>query len=184
MKPGFENQRELAAVGVDNPYRKGEKETVVKNLRESNARTLRLGPAQTLAYDRVWKLYYMMGHWRNGAVDPSNEPVDCQQVVDTLPEAAAHASQEVKALREALGDDWLLIEATCLYGLGFKEMARVLFGQDKRTNCDEARFMVKAAYNKLCVEMGLSGTPSLYTRLRAYCGGKPGVDETCWGLEK
>jgi len=147
---------------VENPYRKGESEPVVRNLRESNAWTLRLGPAQREAYNQVWKLYYEIGHWRGGAIDPTKEPVDSQQVPDPYQESAANASKQIGHLMETLGDDWVFIEQTCLWGRGFKEVANMLFGPSpRRSQIDEARFHVKHAYNRLCVEMGLSGGPVL-----------------------
>jgi len=188
-QPGFDNKYLPVKDEVDNPYRKGERETVVRNLRESNAATLRLGPAQAQAYDRVWRLYYMMGYWRDGAIDPTKEPVDCQQTPDPYPEGAAHASKEIDHLAKTLGDDWLLIEQTCLWGRGFKEVANIMFGPTStRTQIDEARFHVKHAYNRLCVEMGLSQSISVFEKLKSYRrkitgylpGGKQGVDERCW----
>lgn len=168
-QPGYDGKYHPVPVTIESPYEKGEYEERVRNLRESNASTLRLGPAQAQAYDRVWRLYYMMGYWRDGAIDPTKEPVDCQQMPDPYPEGAAHASKEVQNLAKTLGDDWLLIEQTCLWGRGFKEVAQIMFGDDpSRSQVDEARFHVKHAYNRLCVELGLSGYISVFEKLKSY----------------
>lgn len=187
-QPGYDGKYYPVQDTVENPYGRGEHEPVVRNLRESNAATLRLGPAQTRAHNLVWKLYYAMGYWRDGAIDPTKEPVDCQQVPDPYPEAAANASKEIDELSKSLGDDWLLIEQTCLWGRGYREVAKIMFGEPSRTQVEQATIHVKHAYNRLCVELGLSQSVSVYEKLKSYRrkitshlpGGKQGVDERFW----
>ena len=168
-QPGYDGKYFPVLDTVENPYNKGEREKVVRNLRESNAATLRLGPAQAEAYNRAWKLYYRMGCWRNGAVNPTKEPVDCQQTPDPHSEEAAHASKEIEHYAKILGDDWRLIEQTCLWGRGFKEIAQIIFGPNPtRKQIEQATFHVKHAYNRLSVEMGLSEAVSVYEKLKNY----------------
>lgn len=167
-----DGNRDYQPARVENPFRPGTYEGVVVNARESNARTLRLGKAQTEAHDRIWALHYKAGYYRQGAIDPSNEPVDCQQVSDPIPLRVIRAGQQLRALRDFIGDDYALIEMTCLYGLGFRETARVAFGRDpSRRELDEVTMRTKIAYNKAAVHFGLAGTPNFHANLQAYMEG-------------
>lgn len=154
---------------VDNPFRPGEKEPVVKNARESNAKTLRLGPAQSEAYYRIWNLYYQAGYGRQQAVDPSNEPVDCQNVRDWFPERAANANRELNWYRKTIGDEWIYIELTCLHGYGYKEVAGMEWGREpSKDEIQETRYRIRSTYNALTVEMGLSKRPTFINRLKSH----------------
>lgn len=183
MKPGYDGKVEIHARQVDSPYDSGKQEVVTINVRESNSRTLNLGPAQEAAYLYVYRLWYKAGHHRNGAIDPSNEPVDGGGWSDPFQETAMDAAKELVNLRKVIGKtDWRFIEITCLDGLNYGQVARVMYGREPTgTETKEASWHVKSAYNKLTVELGYSGTPTQHARMQSYMDGRrPGVDMGEW----
>ena len=166
VRPGYEGKMELTTRQVDNPYAKGETEIVPFNARESNARTLNLGKAQERAYNHVWGLWHQAGHHAYGST--TREPVDGGGTSDPLPLRALEAIDELNVLRKALGkDDWRFIEITCMEGLGYKDVARILFAKPKQIQIREATWYVKTAYNRLTVELNYA-TPDHITRLHNY----------------
>lgn len=174
--PGFDGKFEPGARKVDSPY-DGTAEVVPFNLRESNARTLRLGPAQTEAFDLVWRLYYKAGYFRQGAVDTTKEPVDGGGMRDPLPLQACEATREIARLQHAIGDDeWKLVKITCLDGLNYRQVAEIMFKAPTHSQVQQATWHVKTAYNKLTVELGLSGTPTHFARLNSYMEGDKPTD--------
>lgn len=178
----LDENREYAPARIENPYQPGAFQAAVVNKRESNARTLNLGPAQGEAYNRVWALYYRAGYNRQGAVDPSNEPVDCSRGGDPFPLSVAQANERLNHLRTAIGEEWwVFIELTCKHGHGYRDIAGMkLHGEPSRSDIDETRWQIKTAWNKVTVELGLSSTPTWFARLRTYMAERVGVDETQW----
>lgn len=170
----LDENREYAPATIENPYQPGTFQAAVVNRRESNARTLRLGPAQAEAYNRVWALYYKAGYHRQGAVDPSNEPVDCSRSADPLPLSVAEANSRLNQLRSEIGEEWwVFIELTCKHGYGYREIAAMKLGcEPGRGDLDETVFQVKTAWNRATVKLGLSGAPSWFARLRGYMSGE------------
>lgn len=178
--PGYDGKYLPVHDTVDNPYRKGESETVVRNLRESNTYTLRLGPAQERAYNKFWELCYKAGYSKQMAIDPSNEPVDGGGFRDPIPASALDGATKLGRISNepshqeypGIGKEkFHLIWATCIIGLGYKEIANIEFGEShKRSDVDFVRFNVKASYNDLARYFGYSGEGPAFARLRAYMG--------------
>jgi len=163
--PGYESKMELTTRQVGNPYDAGETEIVQFNARESNARTLRLGEAQEQAYNRVLGLWHRAGRHAYGSMDTAREPVDGGGTGDPWPLRAVEAAEKLNKLRKALGrDDWRLIEITCLDGLGYEDVARIMFVEPGQIQIRKATWFVKAAFDHLMVELGL-GVPDHIARL-------------------
>ncbi len=166
--PGYDGKMELKTRQVGNPYDAGETEIVQFNMRESNARTLRLGEAQEQAYNRILGLWHQAGRLGYGSMDTAREPVDGGGTGDPWPLRAVEAAEKLNKLREALGrDDWKFIEITCLGGLGYQEVARIMFVEPGQKQIDRATGLVKTAYDHLMVVLGL-GVPDHITRLHNY----------------
>ena len=176
--PGYDGGKvNIGTRQVESPY-DGKGEVVPFNLRESNARTLRLGPAQTMAYDHMWALWYAAGHARQMGLDPSREPVDGGGHTDPLPLRAFQAAQELRDIGQAISRDrFNLIQMTCLDGMGYSEVAHYIYGRDlKRTQIEAASVLVKNAYNAATVHLGFAGTTSTFSRLQSYSDGERATD--------
>lgn len=149
-QPGFDGKYEPIKTTIENPYRKGEQEQVIVNRRESNAYTLRLGPAQQAAYDYVRRLWEQTGAWRNAAIDPSHEPVDCSSFRDPLPESVAEAFGRIRDIYLELGFDYIHIDRAVRWGLGYKEIAEIELKRPPRhVEIQEMRALVRQAFNRL-----------------------------------
>ena len=179
MQPGFDGQFEPSTRVIESPYRKGDKDTVPFNARESNARRLNLGQAQSEAFERTYRLYYRAGYFNQGAVDTTKDPVDGGGVPEPMTERTVDAFRELALIARSIGaNDYRLVKATCLDGLGFKDVARIMFGSAPTHNeIQQATWHVKSAYNRLAIHYGLAGTPSYFARLKAWSDGEKATDK-------
>lgn len=132
LTPGCEGKRELKPEQTENPYRKGEMETVVRNIRESSLSTMRarrqLDDAQYLAGDWIRRKIEQT-YMSSGTIDPSNEPVDRSGHADPLTDRVIEASQAIAKARAHIGAvAWPLLELICGQGMSIAEAAHRRYG--------------------------------------------------------
>ena len=90
---------------VDDPYEKGAKLAVTKNVRESSTELMhargQIDDAQKRAADRFRLLYERLGVSRGGAVDPAKVRVDTSGVSDPIPDRVIDASRRLSEVASA-----------------------------------------------------------------------------------
>lgn len=106
-KVGYDGKRQLAVVDVDNPFgKKGDREEVIINVRESSIELMRarnwIDMAQHRAAVRFRHLYESM-YMTNMAVDTTREPVDVSGQPDPVPDRVLDAGSEVAHAIKAMG---------------------------------------------------------------------------------
>ena len=152
---GFDGQREIVVTAVDAAYRRGEYEEVAKNIRES-------GLSYMLAHGNIDQAQYRAGDWyrtrremTQGAVDPSNEPVDVSGLSDPISSRILLAGMEVARLKKLLPEvKWGLIELICVKNFTIQEATYAGFKLCNRYNRGVTGRLFREGLNMMAVELG------------------------------
>lgn len=134
--PGFAGRMDLRAAQVENPFKRGELETVVRNFHESHLTTL-------WARKQIDDAQYMAGDWirrkvertrmSSGAIDPGCEPVDTSGHADPIPDRVIAAAQALAPVERHVTDEhgrqgWLTVRLVCGDGATVTEAANRRYG--------------------------------------------------------
>ena len=152
---GFDGQREIVVTAVDAAYRRGEYEEVAKNIRES-------GLSYMLAHGNIDHAQYRAGDWyrvrremSQGAVDPSNEPVDVSGKADPVSSRILFAGLEIARLKRLLPEvKWGLIELICVGNFTIQEATYAGFGVNNQYNRKVTGRLFRGGLNLMAVELG------------------------------
>jgi hypothetical protein len=119
----------MEAALVDSPYRRGEFDAVVRNVRESSLATMyargQIDQAQ-LEAGNWFRHTYERSRMGSMAVDPRREPVDISGMADPIPDHVIAASRELARARAEIGvKGYLIVELVCGQGWSVKEAAGI-----------------------------------------------------------
>jgi hypothetical protein len=162
-KPGFDGRMEIVGDVVDSPYRRGEKEPVVRNIRESSLSAMhargQIDDAQYRAGDWIRAQYERM-RMGSGAIDPSYEPVDTSGHSDPIPDRLLRASlaihdAEQAVIKEVGRRGWQLLECVCVEGCAIAEAAGRRYGKASDLQTRHVGMLFRDSLDVLATHLGL-----------------------------
>jgi len=157
--PGFADKRELRLATVDSPYRKGEAEEVVRNIRESSLTAMH-------ARGQIDDAQLRAGEWVRAksevsqiglrVSDPSRIIVDTSGIPDPLPDRASEASMALSLAARHLGAvGWPVIDMVCGAGYTIEGATKRLFRE--RLSRSRQAFvgqLLRESLDKLAIFLG------------------------------
>lgn len=162
LMPGYGGTRELVPASVDNPYVRGETESVVRNVRESSLTAMharkQIDDAHLRAGEWLRKTWEQM-RMGSGAIDPSYEPVDTSGHADPIPDRLLMAGLRLHDAREAVCKEvgrrgWLLLECVCAEGCALAEAADRRYGLATERQSYHVGQLFKEALDVLAGHLG------------------------------
>ena len=152
---GFDGQREIVVEAVEAAYRRGEFEAVPKNIRESGLSAMRARGQIDEAQYRAGDWYRVRREMTNGAVDPSNEPVDVSGTADPVSSRVLFAGMEIAKLKLKLPQvRWGLIEIVCVRNFTIEEATYAGFGIKTEYNRKVTGRLLRDGLNEMAVALG------------------------------
>lgn len=179
VAPGFEGLYEPMEGRVDDPYDRGAKRRVTKNIRESSTEALfarkQIGPAQYQAYEKFRRLYETMSQ-KGGAMDPAKVKVDTSGRSDPIPDSIVAASLELCHAARVLGmQGYRVVEMIGGEGMKVEEAAKRWFGKNEPSRSDQTYVgrLYRDGLSTLAEMWGLSGRSISRAKMVAWRNGKP-----------
>jgi len=158
-QPGYEGKFEIAGDTVENPYRKGEYESVVRNI---GTETWKKSKSITAAHVKAgdWFFYcYSLGRGSMGIVgDFEREPVNTSLSPSGLSDAAIQAARDLNHVETLLGKrNFRLLELVIGQGHTIQTAAHMYAGSPSRLTFKHVGFIFRDALEELAVDLNLIG---------------------------